>query len=187
MTIVLSSSWGDAMSSNKGKDGEMRVVKVLASVGQLEEGVDFTRPSTTNTADMGADLYLFHPSGFLDKFANIANGNAPNQLAPIEQKSGIKSSQKTRIDVKATSNKIHAQTVRKFISDTHKHPDCTGHLLVGGAELSKTARQEFDEARVSFGKHGKKLDYIKNDGIINLEKHYHPRILDGGDNEPPSE
>ena len=46
------------MSTNKGKDGEMRVIKIVADIAIKEEGFDFTRHTITNESDMGADLML---------------------------------------------------------------------------------------------------------------------------------
>ncbi|CAN2041819.1 hypothetical protein GMMP15_50007 [Candidatus Magnetomoraceae bacterium gMMP-15] len=41
------------MSKNKGKDGEMRVAKLLCDISTKEENCDFTRPTNTNTANGG--------------------------------------------------------------------------------------------------------------------------------------
>lgn len=43
------------MSSNKGKDGEMRFAILIAKAAQQIDGLDFIRPTITNESDMGAD------------------------------------------------------------------------------------------------------------------------------------
>jgi hypothetical protein len=46
------------MSGNKGKNGEMRVLRLLTHIVEAVENCDITRHTNTNTADGGADLIL---------------------------------------------------------------------------------------------------------------------------------
>ncbi|WP_447578719.1 hypothetical protein [Achromobacter kerstersii] len=153
------------MSTNIGKDGEMALVKVVADMAIAEERVDFTRTTTTNTADMGADLFISHPKGFMDKIEAIAAGN------PVIE-SNAPSLAKTRVDKKTTEQKLTPVTVGKFIGDVHKHPDCEGHALVGGSGLNKPAQRMFDAAKSDLARNGKNLVYINNEGLTRIGQHY---------------
>lgn len=64
------------MSSNKGKDGEMRVVKIVADIAIQEEGLDFTRPTVTNESDMGADLMIKSSLQSLNRLLQVAAGHS---------------------------------------------------------------------------------------------------------------
>lgn len=164
------------MSSNKGKDGELNVLILAARIGKIKDGVDVTRPTITNTADQGGDLFITHPPEFLNEFAEVAGSKLPSaQNASVKKNS---SSERSRIDVKTTDNKLQKDTVEKFISDCHNHPTCTGQILMGGADLTGPAKKEFESAQERFAPSGKKLIYVKNKGIQKLEEHYQPQIED---------
>lgn len=156
------------MSSNKGKDGEMRAIRLVTYIGESEEGVDFTRPTTTNTPDMGADIVIEHPENYLQKMLKIASGDQPKNSdgAPIGNIS------KSRVDVKATDRKLQKDTVIKFVSDIRKHPDCKGQILMGGSGLTGPAQREFSAAQEIFSGDGKSLIYFNNEQTQRLEKHY---------------
>lgn len=156
------------MSSNKGKDGEMRVAKLLCEVSIKEEKCDFTRPTNTNTADGGADLVLEHPEGFEEKLMSISSGESSSETEANSDAATVK----TRIDVKATDGVISPDTVDKFIGDIRKNPDCKGHALVGGERMSKRANKKFEEAQEAAQEDGKFIAYIPNSGLQNLENHY---------------
>ena len=172
------------MSKNQGKDGEMVVCVIAASMSYHEHGVEFTRPSVTNSADMGADLFLRHPPDFLNKVLQIANGTyVPSPEALKDSKSsGINitktlPAQKTRLDVKTTSGKLSCGAVNKYIADIHKHPDCTGHLLVGGSGLTKLGNQKMIQAQQDFQEYGLTLAHVTNDGVVRLGESYRPPAL----------
>lgn len=170
------------MSSNKGKDGEMRVAKLLCEVSIKEEKCDFTRPTNTNTADGGADLVLEHPDGFEQKLIGISSGGGTTE----EETAPDSSTVKTRIDVKTTDGAISPDTVDKFIGDIRKNPDCKGHVLVGGSRMSKGAQKKFEAGKESAQEDGKFVAYIPNEGLQNLENHYtalpNPNESEGNDN-----
>lgn len=163
------------MSSNKGKDGELQALILIANIGIVKDGVDVTRPTTTNTADQGADLFITHSPGFLNEFAEVAGSTLPsNQIAPANKESSAP--EKSRVDVKTTANKLQKDTVEKFIGDCHNHPTCRGHILMGGSDLTGPAKREFEAAQNRFSASGKTLLYVKNDGVHKLEAHYKPQI-----------
>lgn len=163
------------MSSNKGKDGELQALILIANIGIATDGVDVTRPTTTNTADQGADLFITHPTGFLNEFAAVAGSNLPStQGMPANKQAPA--SEKSRIDVKTTENKLQKDTVEKFIGDCHNHPTCNGHILMGGSDLTGPAKKEFDAAQTRFSSSGKILLYVPNNGVKKLEEHYRPQI-----------
>jgi len=117
-----------AMSSNKGKDGEMRVIKIVADIAIQEEGLDFTRPTITNESDMGADLMIKSSPQSLKRLLQVAEGLPQS----IDEHSAERSKKtiESRVDVKTTQSKLQTDTVEKFASDVHKHPKCTGHILM---------------------------------------------------------
>jgi len=163
------------MSSNKGKDGELDALILVAKIGKIKDGVDVTRPTTTNTADQGADLFITHPPGFLKEFAEVAGSTLPSNKNALTT-SDRTASDKSRVDVKTTDSKLQKDTVKKFIGDCHNHPTCAGHVLMGGKDLTGPARKTFDEAQDRFSSSGKTLLYVKNEGVKKLESHYQPKI-----------
>jgi len=170
------------MSSNKGKDGELKVIILAANIGLVRDGVDVTRPTTTNTADQGADLFITHPSGFLNEFAEVAGSTLPStQRAPTNKEGAA--SEKSRFDVKTTDSKLQKDTVEKFIGDCHNHPTCTGHILLGGSDLTGPAKRKFEAAQNRFSSSGKILLYVKNEGIRKLEGHYQQAVEAEGKKE----
>lgn len=168
------------MSTNSGKDGEMALVKVVADMAIAEERVDFTRTTTTNTADMGADLFISHPKDFMKKIEAIAGGKSVSTTTSNSE-SNASSLAKTRVDKKTTTRKLTPVTVGKFIGDVHKHPDCEGHALVGGAGLTPPAQRMFDAAKSDFAQNGKNLVYINNDGLTRIGEHYSLQLKSSGE------
>lgn len=155
------------MSTNKGKDGEMRALRLLSHIVETEEGCDVTRHTNTNTADGGADLVLEHPQGLIPYLDNIAEGGE-QQSPDLSEAPRVK----TRIDVKTTESKISPDTVKKFAGDIRRNPDCDGHVLMGGTALSTQAQSDFQVIQDAQAEVGKKVVYIPNTGIKNLEQHY---------------
>ena len=156
------------MSDNKGKDGEMRVLRVLSHIVESVNNCDVTRHTNTNTADGGADLVLEHPKGLLSYLEEVASGGADLQMPDLQEAPRVK----TRIDVKTTDNKISPDTVIKFGGDIRRNPDCLGHVLMGGNALSPQAEAEFKKIQEAHAEAGKEVVYIPNSGVNNLETHY---------------
>jgi hypothetical protein len=100
------------MSSNKGKDGEMRVIKIVADIAIQEEDFDFTRPTITNESDMGADLLIKSSPQSIKRMLQVAAGVVPfmNEGNMEQTKKLIES----RVDVKTTPNKLQTDIVEKF-------------------------------------------------------------------------
>jgi hypothetical protein len=158
------------MSSNKGKDGEMDALIAFATVAKNEENFDLTRPTTTNTPDMGADIILEHKENFIENtMLPLSTGKTPNTTPNTKVK---QKTEKTRIDIKATEKKLLKDTVEKFISDTRKHPDCTNHMLIGGQNLTSPAKKRLDKANEDLKEDKKKLYYLNNDEMKNISDYY---------------
>lgn len=117
---------------------------------------------------MGADLILTHPDDFLPKINQIAEGKSSSELT----ESTSTKSAKSRIDVKTTNNKIQKDIVQKFVSDIRKHPDCQGHILLGGKEMTGPAKKIFYQAQEAFSENRKTLMYINNEGVNRIKEHY---------------
>lgn len=156
------------MSTNKGKDGEMRALRLLSYIVEAEENCDLTRHTNTNTADGGADLILEHPQGLLPHLSSIASGEGNNQPPDLSDAQKVK----TRIDVKTTESKLGPDIVKKFAGDIRRNPDCDGHVLMEGAALSNQAESNFKEIQDAQAEVGETVVYIPNTGIENLEQHY---------------
>lgn len=169
------------MSNNKGKDGEMKVTKVVCDIALRENGVDFTRPTNTNTADMGADMILESPVGFLERLENIALGKTEFSDKSVQTNDNSSTTYKTRIDVKATDRKLQSDTVDKFTADIRRHPDCKGHILIGGSGLTGPAKIKFNQVQVDAESDGKKVTYISNNGLSKIKNHY--EAFPASDNE----
>lgn len=166
------------MGGNKGKKGEMRLVKTLSNIVSVEEdhnkSCDVTRHTNTNTADSGADAVLESPVSVVTNSLHIANDNGKIQSGAIhgEVRKPLGDRRiKTRFDFKNTKSKLGSDTVRKFGGDIRKNPDCDGHLLVGGEGLTKGGKQEFKSLIDAYGKE-KIIAYISNEGFRNIEKNY---------------
>ncbi len=156
------------MSTNKGKNGEMRALRLLSHIVETEENCDVTRHTNTHTADGGADLVLEHPQGLLPHLGNIADGEDSSQPPDLSDAPKVK----TRIDVKTTESKLGPDTVKKFAGDIRRNPDCDGHVLMGGVALSGQGEADFKEIQEAQAEVGKTVVYISNTGIDNLEQHY---------------
>ncbi|HED4455614.1 TPA: hypothetical protein R4345_001783, partial [Pasteurella multocida] len=128
---------------------------------------DLIRPSTTNTADGGADLILEHTTNNLDEMLSISKGTIDDFSSPQNDNSP---KIKTRIDVKAYENrKIPKSVAEKFIGDIKLNPDCDAHLLMGGDGLTKGAQEVIDNARTQLPER-KRVELIDNEGIKNLNR-----------------
>ena len=171
------------MSSNKGKDGEMNVIKLLADVAIREDKFDFTRPTITNESDMGADLIFKSTLQSLNYMLQVAYGNTEAAVTDEAEPAQTKIME-SRIDVKTTQNRLQTDSVDKFASDVRKHPNCCGHILMGGNGLTKPAQQKFNEYKEVYKQEGKILAYISNEGINNLKIEFsNPVILAPKDGE----
>lgn len=165
------------MSKNKGKDGELMVVKILSDVRISTNDVDITRPTTTNTADLGADIVLYHPRHVLKEIADIAGATFPSSektLHPEKQNEMVKS----RIDVKTTTKKLQKDIVEKFVDDVNNHPKATGHILIGRQDLTGPSKKLMAEAQQRLSAEGKDMVYINNSGRKKLETYYRKKAIE---------
>ena len=160
------------MSSNKGKDGEMDALISFATIAKSEEKFDLTRPTTTNTPDMGADIILEHEEHYIENtMIPLSKEKTPTIKKSSELDIKPKTA-KTRVDIKTTEKKLQKDTIEKFIADTRKHPDCKNHMLIGGKDLTSPAKKLLNETNIDLEKDNKKLYYISNDGMKNINNHY---------------
>jgi len=158
------------MSLNKGKVGEMQTGKLLFEIATHEKVFDVKRPTLTNESDMGADFEINSTPQELQRVLQTAKVELTDK-----DKTNLESSKgnvNSRIDVKTTQSKIGKETVDKFATDVHKHPNTTSHILMGGSHLTAPAQKALNQHKEVFAQEGKILAYISNEGIINLESHY---------------
>lgn len=183
-------------NKNKGRIGETRAIRVITDIMDVEGNVDFTRHTNTNTADGGADIVLEHPKGFTDKLEKIAN--QPDTESTIPSSDNLQTTipintalfevknntEKTRIDVKNTDGKLGKDTVIKFGGDIRKNPDCKNHILLGGRDLTKGAKDELNILQKAHAESGKKIIHITNTGLTKIESHY--KSLNAAENDSGS-
>ncbi|HHE3508035.1 TPA: hypothetical protein ACPDKD_001355 [Pasteurella multocida] len=149
----------------KGKDKELEVTSTLSRLAINNPNSDLIRPSTTNTADGGADVILEHTRNNLDEMLNIAKGTIDDFSSPQNDNTP---KIRTRIDVKAYENrKIPKNIAEKFIGDIKLNPDCNAHLLMGGDGLTKGAQEVIDNAKTQLPEE-KIIEVIDNEGIKRL-------------------
>ncbi|MCW9718828.1 hypothetical protein [Avibacterium sp. 21-599] len=152
--------------SNKGKKGEMIVSEIVSKMGRVDgSSVDFKRPSITNTADNGIDLWLTHNEDHLREMVEISQG-CRSDFSDPKSYEGKKID--TRIDVKSYSGKINKPVAEKFVSDIAKSPLIEGHLLIGGQGLTKGAKDVLENATDNYPK--KKIGYISSEGVERIKK-----------------
>ena len=169
------------MSSNKGKDGEMRVMKILADIAISENDFEPIRATITNESDMGADFEITSTSQSLQRMLQIGGV----QLSDKDEMNleSSKKVMKSRMDVKTTQSKIGKDTVDKFATDVHKHPNTTTHILIGGTNLTAPAQREFNQYKEVFAQEGKVLAYISNEGKCKLASHYANALPEESEND----
>ena len=122
---------------SKGKKGEMRFTITVAEIALKERRLDFTRFTTTNTADGGGDLYLYAPSNLGEKFEDIRD-NGASQISCSSLMTEV------RVDVK--NKKADKDDAEKFLDDMKKNPKSGEHWLVY-KDISKPANDRISEAQ----------------------------------------
>lgn len=161
------------MSSNKGKDGEMRIIRSLCDISESTDGCDFIRPTITNNSDDGADLILIHPKGFLDNLESIASGKPPQNEVIYE----AGKNERSRIDAKNTDKKINKAMAEDFVGKIKLNPDCKGHILMGADnEVTRGAKKVLDAAKEECAKTGKKILIIPNTGVALIADHFKKKL-----------
>ncbi|AVZ85467.1 hypothetical protein KWE42_03965 [Acinetobacter pittii] len=124
---------------SKGKKGEMRFTITVAEIALKERRLDFTRFTTTNTADGGGDLYLYAPSNLGEKFEDVRDNGTSNICCSS-------SMIEIRVDVK--NKKADKDDAEKFLDDIKKNPKSGEHWLVYKT-ISKPAGDVILEAQES--------------------------------------
>jgi hypothetical protein len=171
------------MSSNKGKVGEMQTGKLLFDIAIKEESFDVKRPTLTNESDMGADFEINSTPQELQRVFQTANIKLTDEDKMLL--TSLKGKVNSRMDVKTTQSKIGKDTVDKFATDVHKHPNTTVHILTGEKGLTAPAQRELNKHKEVFIQENKVLVYISNEGISQLKSEYEAVIpeLDKGEND----
>jgi len=129
---------------NKGKVGEAKMAQTLGKMSEVEDKVDFTKPSFTNAPDNGVDFELQCPHNYTEKLDEIIeNGNSEQKLS--------KKNIKIRIDHKEYKGKIGKATAEKFVKDCDKNnEDYDEHWLTGAKGLTKGAKKVLEEAKKDY-------------------------------------
>lgn len=129
---------------NKGKVGEAKMAQTLGKMAEVEEKVDFTKPSFTNAPDNGVDFELQCPHNYPEKLNEIIKDKSS------EQKLSTKNI-KVRIDHKEYKGKIGKATAEKFVKDCDKNDeDYQEHWITGGKGLTKGAEKVLEKSNKDF-------------------------------------
>jgi len=159
-------------NNNKGKSGEMILLNIISSACSLRDKLEVTRPSKTNSADLGLDMTLSGPKKEVEVFIQnaIPERIQPKHIENIDQNKIVKA----RIDSKNFENRVTKSEMKKFVSETAIHTDSTYHLIMGGTGLTKGAEEIIKNANTLLEKQGMEVIHITHDGIINLSDSYPP-------------
>ena len=132
------------MAKNKGKVGEAKMAQTFGKMAEVEDKVDFTKPSFTNAPDNGVDFELQCPHNYPEKLDEIIeDGKSKQKLS--------KTTIKVRIDHKEYKNKIDKATADKFVKDCDKNgEDYDEHWITGGKGLTKGAEKVLKEANKDY-------------------------------------
>lgn len=144
---------------SKGKKGEMRIVRTVTVVALREPDVDFTRHTTTNTADRGEDLNLRAPSNLGEKFEDIIKNGTTNIQS---------SDKKINIRIDGKNKKADKDDVEKFVDDIKKNPGSDEHWLIY-QDISKPGRKVINDAKKVFTKPIRAFSF---DEILKVEHSY---------------
>lgn len=159
-------------NKNKGKSGEMVLLNIISSTCHVTDKLEITRPSKTNSADLGLDMSLSGPKKEIEKFINhaIPERTQPKHIENIDENKIVKA----RIDSKNFENRITKVEMKKFVSETAIHSDSTYHLLMGGRGLTKGAQEVINNAAPLLEKQGIEVIHITHEGIDRLSDNYPP-------------
>lgn len=147
---------------SKGKKGELKATEIFSVIGQKEKSLDFTRHTTTNTADNGSDIFLKVNHKFIPKFKEIAVSGDSKIICGDEADITV------RIDVK-NNQKVGKDDAEKFIDDVKKHPRSQTHLILGNA-FTSGAKQVLKKGQNSYPH--KTIEFIDKEGLTRIENFY---------------
>lgn len=158
------------MSKNIGKIGEAKLASTLTKIAQIEDTVDFRKPSFTNAPDEGLDFQLKAPHNISEKLRDI--------IEDKEEISTLSSTDiKIRIDHKEYDDrKIGKAVATKFVSDIEKNPDNAEHWLTGGTGLTSGAKSELKNAKAV-------VRHYSNDDINKIDNYYQNELENQNHND----
>lgn len=172
------------MSENKGKTGEMIALSIVSAACHVTDKLEVSRPSKTNSADLGLDLSL---SGKKKDIETILTTATPNRTQSEAMNNiGDDVIVKARIDSKNYDGKITKAAMDKFVGEICLHPDSNYHIMWGGTHLTKGAKESASNANERLKDKGITIEYINKEGIYNLSEAY-PAIRPGNPNQPIEE
>jgi predicted nucleotidyltransferase component of viral defense system len=125
---------------NIGKIGEAKFTSTISKIAQVEDTVDFRKPSFTNAPDGGMDFEIKAPHNISEKLKDIIDGKEQvSKLSDIDVK--------IRVDHKEYKDrKIGKAIAKKFVDDIEKNLDNAEHWLTGGKGLTAGAKSEIENA-----------------------------------------
>lgn len=125
---------------NIGKIGEAKFAITVSKMAQVEDTIDFRKPSFTNAPDEGMDFQLKAPHNISEKLQDIIEGK--------EHVSKLSNTDiKIRVDHKEYEDrKIGKAIAEKFVDDIEKNPDNAEHWLTGGKGLTAGAKNVLQNA-----------------------------------------
>lgn len=157
------------MGKNKGKIGEAKTARTLTKIAEIEDTVDFTKPSFTNAPDNGVDFELKAPHNIAEKLNGIIKENP--KIPNLSNADII-----IRIDNKDYEGKIGKPVADKFVKDVDKNPGYAEHWMTGGGGLTKGANEAFEKSDGV-------VRYYSQENIEKIDNYYQNEI----DNELQNE
>jgi hypothetical protein len=160
------------MAKNKGKVGEAKMVQTLGKMAEVEDKVDFTKPSFTNAPDNGVDFELQCPHNYPEKLNEIIkDGKSEQKLS--------KKKIKIRIDHKEYKGKIGKATAEKFVTDCDKNDeDYDEHWLTGAEGVTSGAQKVLKKANKDYV-----CRYYSEEKINKISNFYKNEIENSNNNE----
>ncbi|CAA6820088.1 MAG: Unknown protein [uncultured Sulfurovum sp.] len=156
---------------NIGKVGEAKMAQTFGKMAEVEDKVDFKKPSFTNAPDNGVDFELQCPHNYTEKIDEIIkNGTSEQQLSTTTIT--------IRIDHKEYKGKIGKATAEKFVKDCDKNEGYDEHWLTGAKGLTTGAEKVLKEANKDFI-----CRHYTQEKINTIDNFYTNEIENSNDNE----
>lgn len=156
---------------NKGKKGEAKTAGILAKAAQIEDKVDFTKPTLTNAPDNGIDFEIRCPHNFPEKLNNIINGNESNNALS-------NTTIDIRVDHKEYDRPIGKATAQKFVNDIAKNENYDEHWMTGGKRLTAGAQEVIDDAKKK-----SVVRYYSNENLNQINNYYDNELHNENESE----
>lgn len=160
---------GKEKKDDKGKKGERDLIKTILKMEEAGVDIDMKKTTYTNEPDDGLDLEIKCGHNIGELMEAIIQDK---ETKPTLSKEKIK----VRIDVKNYGKKISKPVVDKFVGDCEKNTQAAEHWLVGGAGLTKGAKDVMEKTEHV-------CRYYSQENIDKVDNYYKNELENLVDNE----